>query len=377
MIEVKLDIDMPMGGISCPSILLLATSIACHCCSALPTCLATSSHGGCDDLIRRHRSELVPAPELALDGRVEQRPLQVAVPLRASQPKDEQLPLATKSLLLRDPQILRVVEHQILEDGLPRLAAALPQRRRLHLHHPQRRTESTAGEQNMGPAILQGGIEEGELQQKAREFDGTPADLRIRRRAAPQLPGEGQRRGGAHLEVEPRENIALALQDGLQLNLAMADVAEHLLPMPGWKLVRTHELHLRADRTQQNALHVRRVAGRRASRVVAVEREHDAVQNGVVEPECGEGLHHPMHQLCPLAPAEGRAELCPPFRSHELRKLVLGTEDRVNEVPKHSIDGDVRIVGPAELPDIARDVGGAVDDELYDHHAVDAEKGRV
>mmetsp|Transcript_19412 Transcript_19412/g.49967 ORF Transcript_19412/g.49967 Transcript_19412/m.49967 type:complete len:378 (-) Transcript_19412:353-1486(-) len=377
MIEVKLDIDMPMGGISCPSILLLATSIACHCCSALPTCLATSSHGGCDDLIRRHRSELVPAPELALDGRVEQRPLQVAVPLRASQPKDEQLPLATKSLLLRDPQILRVVEHQILEDGLPRLAAALPQRRRLHLHHPQRRTESTAGEQNMGPAILQGGIEEGELQQKAREFDGTPADLRIRRRAAPQLPGEGQRRGGAHLEVEPREDLILAFQDGTQLNLAMADVAENPLPMPRRELVCARELHLRADRTQQNALHVRRVAGRRASRVVAVEREHDAVQNGVVEPECGEGLHHPIYQLCPLAPADGRAELRLPPRPHAFGELMLGAEDRVNEITEHSGDGDVGVLGPAELPDAARNVGGAVDDELHDDQAVDAGQGRV
>mmetsp|Transcript_179962 Transcript_179962/g.571023 ORF Transcript_179962/g.571023 Transcript_179962/m.571023 type:complete len:377 (+) Transcript_179962:589-1719(+) len=376
MIEVKLDIDMPMGGTSCPNILLLATSIACHCCSALPMCLATSPHGGCDDLIRRHRSELAPAPELALDGRVEKRPLQVAAPLSASQPKDEQLPLATKSLLLRAPQILRVVERQILEDGLPRLAAALPQRRRLHLHHPQRRTERGAGEQDVGPAVLQGGVEEGKLQQKTREVDGTPADLNIRR-TAPQLPGEGQRRWNTHLEVEPREDLILALQDGTQLNLAMADVAENPLPMPRRELVCARELHLRADRTQQNSLHVRGLDGPREGRVEAVESEHDAVQDGVVEPERSEGLHHPIYQLCPLAPADGRAELLLPPRPHAFGELMLGAKDRVNEITEHSGDGDVGVVGPAELPDAARDVGGAVDDELHDDQAVDAGQGRV
>mmetsp|Transcript_78699 Transcript_78699/g.220788 ORF Transcript_78699/g.220788 Transcript_78699/m.220788 type:complete len:341 (-) Transcript_78699:350-1372(-) len=338
--------------------------------------LAAGPEGRCDDVLRCHTSELSPTPELFLDERVERNPLEVAVPLSASQPQVEELLLAAQGLLLRSPQLLRVVDRQILKDGLPRLAAALPQRRRLHLHHPQRRTERAAGEQDVGPAVLQGGVEQGKLQQKTREVDGTPADLNIRC-TAPQLPGEGQRRWNAHLEVEPRENIALALQDGLQLNLSMADVAEHLLPMPGWKLVRTHELHLRADRTQQNSLHVRGLDGPREGRVEAVESEHDAVQDGIVEPERGEGLHHPIYQLCPLAPADGRAELRLPPRPHAFGELMLGAEDRVNEITEHSGDGDVGVVGPAELPDAARDIGGAVDDELHDDKAVDAGQGRV
>eukprot|EP00446_Apocalathium_sp_SHHI-4_P077484 CAMPEP_0177552116 /NCGR_PEP_ID=MMETSP0369-20130122/66614_1 /TAXON_ID=447022 ORGANISM="Scrippsiella hangoei-like, Strain SHHI-4" /NCGR_SAMPLE_ID=MMETSP0369 /ASSEMBLY_ACC=CAM_ASM_000364 /LENGTH=449 /DNA_ID=CAMNT_0019037723 /DNA_START=307 /DNA_END=1655 /DNA_ORIENTATION=+ len=355
--------------------------------------LAAGPEGRCDDVLRCHTSELSPTPELFLDERVERNPLEVAVPLSASQPQVEELLLAAQGLLLRSPQLLRVVDRQILKD-------ASRASRQPFLSDGDSTSITRSAALSAPPASKTWARQyckagSNKAQQKTREVDGTPADLNIRC-TAPQLPGEGQRRWNAHLEVEPREDLILALQDGTQLNLAMADVAENPLPMPRRELVCARELHLRADRTQQNSLHVRGLDGPREGRVEAVESEHDAVQDGIVEPERGEGLHHPIYQLCPLAPADGRAELrlpprqlcplapaeggaelCPPFRSHELRKLVLGTEDRVNEVPKHSSDGDVGIVRPAKLPDIARDVGGAVDDELYDDHAVDAEKGRV
>mmetsp|Transcript_107741 Transcript_107741/g.304789 ORF Transcript_107741/g.304789 Transcript_107741/m.304789 type:complete len:460 (+) Transcript_107741:45-1424(+) len=245
------------------------------------------------------------------------------------------LPEAQELLLAGEHDVLdcvRAAGREVLEHALAR--GRVPQ-------HPQRGGQRTGRERAVRVAVLQRRLEKHHLQQEERELHRL---LRLGpRQPEAELAEESQRRRYPHNEAEPREQLKLRLQDRGHAQAVVAEVREDALPVALRELALARQLHLRADRREQDPLDRGDLDGRCATHIVAVKRQHNAVKDGIIKVQDVEGLHHPVDQLTAVPEGDGPRDVVG-TRLDLLRECVLSLHDRVDDICKAGINCLLRLL---------------------------------